>query len=126
MTEDLFDVEGGKSPDADATAVAIVLRLSVQPGAGRSTVAGRRGAALAIRVAPPPLDGRANAAVVELVADLFGVSRADVELVSGERNRQKRVRIRGVTAEEARRVLDGALEDSASGAGRPHGQRRRR
>ncbi len=126
MTDDLFDVELGQLSDAGGTAPAIVLRLSVQPGAGRSVVAGRRGVALAVRVAPPPLDGRANAAVIELVADLFGVSRADVELVGGERNRQKRVRIRGVTAERARRVLDSALEDSASGAARPHGQRRRR
>ena len=102
MAEDLFDVEQPTASDADAP--SIVLRLSVQPGAGRSIVTGRRGDALAVRVAPPPLDGRANAAVVELVADLFDVPRADVDLVGGEKNRQDRVRVRGVAAERARRV----------------------
>lgn len=126
MTDDLFDVEGADASDTDEATPAIVLRLAVQPGAGRSIVSGHRGDALAVRVAPPPLGGRANAAVVELVADLFGVSRADVELVSGERNRQKRVRVRGVTAGRARRVLDAALEESGPASTRSRGRRTRR
>ncbi|MGA8297005.1 MAG: DUF167 domain-containing protein [Acidimicrobiales bacterium] len=125
MTEDLFDVEPVSSQDSDS-AGAIVLRLAVQPGAGRSVVTGRRGDALAVRVAPPPLDGRANAAVVELVADLFGVSRSEVELVSGERSRQKRLRVRGVAAERARRVIDAALDEAASAQSRPSRHRRSR
>lgn len=124
MADDLFDVEQPTASEADAAEPSIVLRLSVQPGAGRSIVTGRRGDALAVRVAPPPLDGRANAAVVELVADLFGVPRAAVDLVGGDRNRQKRVRVRGVAAERARRVLDSALEESASASSRPRSHRR--
>jgi uncharacterized protein len=126
MTDDLFDVEEQAASETNAPAPAIVLRLSVQPGAGRATVIGRRGDALAVRVAPPPLDGRANAAVIELVAELFDVPRADVDLVGGERNRQKRVRVRGVVADRARRVLERALEESASASSRPRAQRRRR
>lgn len=126
MTEDLFDVEPPGVPEADEKAEAIVLRLAVQPGAGRSIVTGRRGDALAVRVAPPPLDGRANAAVVELVAELFGVSRSDVDFVSGERSRQKRVRVRGVGAERARHVLDAALEESPSASSLSRARRRRR
>jgi uncharacterized protein len=126
VTDELFDFEKAEGSDTGQATSAVVLRLAVQPGAGRSAVIGRRGDALAVRVAPPPLGGRANAAVVELVAELFGVSRADVELVSGERNRQKRVRVRGVGADGARRVLDGALEESASAASRSRGRRPRR
>jgi uncharacterized protein len=126
MADDLFDVEGPPSPGADAPAPpSIVLRLWVQPGAGRSVVTGRRGNALAVRVAPPPLDGRANAAVVELVAELFDVTRVGVELVGGEHNREKRVRVQGVNAERARRVLDTALEESESASSRPRSRRRR-
>jgi uncharacterized protein len=121
VTDDLFDVESSDSQDASA----IVLRLAVQPGAGRSIVVGKRGDALAVRVAPPPLAGRANAAVVELVAELFGVTPSDVDLVSGERNRQKRVRVRGISADRARRVLDRALEESASASSRPRARRQR-
>lgn len=124
MTEDLFDVE--QTDDGAAAQPAVILRLAVQPGAGRSSVVGTRGDALAVRVAPPPLEGRANEAVVELVAEVFGVGRGDVELVSGEKNRQKRVRVRGVDADAARRVLDRALEESATQRSAPKGRRRRR
>jgi uncharacterized protein len=123
MTEDLFDVEA-RDDGADSPP-AVVVRLAVQPGAGRSSVVGTRGDALAVRVAPPPLEGRANEAVIELLAEVFGVGRADVELVSGEKNRQKRVRVRGVDADAARRVLDRALAESASKTA-PRGRRRRR
>jgi uncharacterized protein len=121
VNDDLFDVE---SPDTKDAPPAIVLRLAVQPGAGRSIVVGRRGDALSVRVAPPPLDGRANTAVVQLVAELFDLPRADIDLVSGDRSRQKRVRVRGVSADRARHVIDAALEESATSGPRPRRHRR--
>ena len=74
---------------------AIVLRVRVQPGAGRAAVTGRHGDALALRVAAPPIGGRANAQCLEFVADVFGVRKSQVELVSGEKSRQKRLRVTG-------------------------------
>jgi uncharacterized protein (TIGR00251 family) len=56
-------------------------------------------------VSAPPLDGRANRAVVALVADAFGVHKSRVELVAGATSSQKRVLIRGVTPAEAAAVL---------------------
>src|SRR5918995_6900109 len=99
---DLFDVEDD----------AVVLHVHVQPGAGRSAVVGRHGEALKIRVAVPPVEGRANDAAIALLAEAMEVPARDVTLASGERSRVKRVRIQGVTGEEVevrlRLVLDAA------------------
>jgi uncharacterized protein (TIGR00251 family) len=69
------------------------LAVRVQPRAGRSRVAGRHGEALKVQVAAPPVDGAANAAVIELLAAWLGVPRRDVRLVHGERGRDKVVAI---------------------------------
>ncbi|MGA3351625.1 MAG: DUF167 domain-containing protein [Acidimicrobiales bacterium] len=100
MTDDLFDlVSSEKGP------TAIILRVRVQPGAGRSAVTGRHGDALALRVAAPPIDGRANLQCIELVADIFGVSKSQVELVAGDKSRLKRLRVTGVEPGRARDLL---------------------
>lgn len=94
----------------------LVLRLHVQPGAGRTAVVGRHGDALKVRVAAPPEGGRANEACLALVAETLGVSRDAVELAGGPSSRSKRVRVTGVEAEDAARLLADAL---AAGAERP-------
>jgi len=111
MADDLFDVES-----TEEGPVAIVLRVRVQPGAGRSSVTGRHGNALALRVAAPPIDGRANVQCVELVADIFGVRKSQVELVSGEKSREKRIRITGIDPARAR---DAIAQELRSTTGRP-------
>jgi len=73
----------------------LILSLHVQPGAKRSAVAGLHGASLKIRLAAPALEGRANAALIEFLAEQFGVAKRDVKLLSGERSREKRVGITG-------------------------------
>ncbi len=73
--------------------VALVLTLHVQPGARRTEVAGVHGDALRIRLAAPPVDGKANAELVRFLADAFGVPRQQVTLVRGETSRRKVVRI---------------------------------
>ena len=70
-----------------------MLALHVQPGARRTAVAGRHGAALKIRLAAPPVEGRANAALRAFLADAFGVPLRNVVLVRGETARDKVVRI---------------------------------
>ena len=111
MAEDLFELD-----KSDEDAVAVILRLRVQPGAGRSSVTGRHGDALAIKVGAPPIGGRANLACIELVADILGVRKSAVELVSGEKNRQKRVRIVGIEPAQVREAL---ARELSSAAGRP-------
>lgn len=58
-------------------------------------MAGLHGDALKIRVAAPALDGRANEALVEFLAERLGIPKRDIRLVSGERSRKKRFEIRG-------------------------------
>jgi uncharacterized protein (TIGR00251 family) len=108
VVSELFDVspEGG----------GVVLRLHVQPGAGRTAVTGRYGDALKVKVAAPPEQGRANQAVVELVARIAGVKPADVSVVSGESSRTKRLQVAGVDAEDFARLLELALDEASGNA----------
>ena len=82
-----------------------MLRLHVHPGAGRSSVVGRHGDALKVRVAAPPERNQANEACVSLVAGTFGVAEDRVEIVGGSSSRAKRVRIRDADVDEVRRLL---------------------
>jgi uncharacterized protein (TIGR00251 family) len=75
----------------------ILLSVHVQPGARTSEVVGRHGDALKLRVAAPPEDGKANRAVVALVAQTLGVGAGDVELVSGASSRRKRIKVTGLS-----------------------------
>ena len=113
MTDELFDIvheEQSGAPDGPAEKDStVVVRIHVRPGAGRSAVVGRHGDALHLRVAPPPQDGRANEAVRSLVAELFDVAKSSVELVSGDRSRDKRVRVHGVDVDVVRQRIAQAL-----------------
>ena len=91
----------------------VVLSLHVHPGAGVTAVVGRHGDALKVRVAAPPTGGRANDAVVALVAKSFGLASADVELVSGASSRQKRVRLGGLERDDAERLVDTLLANAS-------------
>ncbi len=74
---------------------AVILTLHVQPGAKRSEVAGRHGDALKIRLAAPPIEGRANEALLRFIAELFAVPLRNVELLRGAQSRHKMVKISG-------------------------------
>ncbi|MEK7810803.1 MAG: DUF167 domain-containing protein [Pseudomonadota bacterium] len=74
-------------------AEVIVLTLHVQPGAKRSEVSGLHGEALKIRLAAPPIEGRANEALLKYVADLFSVPIRQVELRHGAQSRHKVVAV---------------------------------
>lgn len=106
---DLYDVEND----------AVVLNVHVQPGSGRPAVVGRHGDSLKIRVAAPPVEGRANEAAAALLADALDVAGREVELASGARSRRKRFRIRGLTAEEVEVQLRLVLDAAGSRIGEP-------
>jgi uncharacterized protein (TIGR00251 family) len=77
----------------------ITLTLHVQPGAKRSEVTGLHGAALKLRLAAPPVEGRANEALLKLIAELFGVPLRQVELRQGGQSRHKVVAVIGSSVE---------------------------
>jgi len=74
----------------------LILELHVQPGAKRSEFAGMHGERIKVRVAAPAVDDKANGALIEFLADYFGVPRRNVSIVSGVKSRSKRVAIEGV------------------------------
>lgn len=71
----------------------LVLTLHVQPGASRTEYAGLHGDAHKIRLAAPPVDGKANDALIAFLAEAFGVRQRDVSIASGASSRRKIVRI---------------------------------
>jgi uncharacterized protein (TIGR00251 family) len=99
---------------------AVVVRVHVQPRAGRTAVVGRHGNALKLRVAAPPVDNRANDTVAALLADVFGVAPAAVTLVSGDRSRIKRFRLAGVDTETIEQAIDVAVERPDQGRAPRH------
>lgn len=84
------------------------LHLRVSPGAGRAAIVGRHGDAWKVRVTQPPENGRANDAVVRLLADTLEVPRAAVTLVSGHTGRDKIVELDGIAPALAERRLASA------------------
>lgn len=83
------------------------LTVRVTPRAGRDEIAGIRGETLLVRVTAPPEGGRANEAVLRLIARALRVPARDVELVRGARSREKAIRIEGLSGAEALARLAG-------------------
>ena len=77
----------------------VTLTLHIQPGAKRTEVAGLHGDALKIRLAAPPIEGRANEALLKFIAESFGVPLRQVELKQGGQSRHKVVAVTGSKVE---------------------------
>jgi len=90
----------------------VLLQLSVMPNAKRTEVDGLHDGALRVRLAAPPIDGRANDALVAWLAKSLGVPRRDVQVLRGESSRRKQVAVT-VSPEVAARWLAEVLAASA-------------
>jgi uncharacterized protein (TIGR00251 family) len=82
--------------------------VRVQPRASRSEIAGVYGDALKVRLSAPPVDGAANVALIEFLADVFAVGRRDVRILAGETSRSKIVEIEGITERTVHDVAERA------------------
>jgi uncharacterized protein (TIGR00251 family) len=82
-----------------AEASEVSLDVLVQPRASRAKVGPVHGDRLKLAVTAPPVDGEANAAVIELVAETLGVPRSAVTVTAGTSSRRKTIRVRGLSAE---------------------------
>jgi uncharacterized protein (TIGR00251 family) len=80
----------------------LTLTLHIQPGAKKTEVAGEHGDALKIRLAAPPVDGKANAALLAFIAERLGVPKSAVTLKSGQASRRKVVEVEGASVEAVR------------------------
>ena len=85
----------------------VELDLLIQPRASRTRVVGEHDGRLKVQLAAPPVDGEANAALVEFLAEALRVRKADVTFARGETGRRKTVRVAGVAAAQAVAALAG-------------------
>lgn len=81
---------------AKAVAGGVELSVLVQPRASRTKVVGEHDGRLKIALSAPPVDGEANAALIEFLSDALGTKKSAVELIEGDTSRRKRVRVTGV------------------------------
>jgi uncharacterized protein (TIGR00251 family) len=97
-----------------ADSVGVTLSVRAQPGAKRTAIVGIYGegtsAQLKIAVNAPPLDGRANAALIEFLAEMFGLPKNAVEMLSGETAKSKVFQLRGVSMARATAVIAKKIE----------------
>jgi len=83
--------------------------VRVQPRASRNAVTGVMGDAVKIALTAPPVEGKANEACINFLANLLNVSRSSVTIASGESSRNKVIRVAGVRASELEQRLRAAI-----------------
>ncbi|MBK5232679.1 MAG: DUF167 domain-containing protein [Thermoleophilia bacterium] len=81
------------------------IKVRLQPRASSNEIVGERGGAIVVRVTAPPVDGKANAALVKLVAKKLGVAKSKVKIVQGETSRDKLLEVNEFGASRATREL---------------------
>ena len=99
-------------PCLSARGDGVLLQLSVMPNARRTEVDGLHNGALRVRLAAPPIDGRANEALIAWLAKSLGVPKRDVKVLRGESSRRKQVAI-AVSYDVAAAWLNAMLSDAS-------------
>ena len=86
---------------------AVTIAVKVVPRASKNQIVGIEGDAVKIRLNAPPVEGKANNALIAFLADALGVHRTQIEIITGHTSRRKIVRVRGATVLEVERRLRG-------------------
>jgi uncharacterized protein (TIGR00251 family) len=86
--------------------MAVFIDVRVIPRSARPGLAGTREGAVLVRVSAPPVDGAANAELIQVLAKALDIPKRQVTIVGGERGRMKRVKLEGVTAERVAEKLE--------------------
>jgi hypothetical protein len=87
----------------------VLLHIHVIPGSAKNAVVGVHDDALKIKIAAPPIEGRANAECVRFLSGLFGVKKSQVAIASGHRSRDKIVSVEGLSGEKMEFILSGIV-----------------
>ena len=88
---------------ADSTGT--VIKVKVIPRSSRTEILGKENDIYRMKLTDPPVEGKANKAVIELLAEKLGVPKREIEIVSGKTGRLKTIRIRGLAAGEVAQAL---------------------
>ncbi len=84
----------------------LLLLLYVQPRASKNELAGLHDGALKLRLTTPPVDGKANKAVLSFLAKLLNIPKSSLTIESGLKNRRKQIRIQGLDEQTVRTLFD--------------------
>ena len=95
------------------TAAGVTLKLQVQPRSSRNQLVGLQGDALKIKLTSPPVEGAVNIACCAYLAKLFGIAKSSVELIAGDKSRQKKVLLLGLDLTTVTAVLKSHLDAAA-------------
>ena len=95
------------------SARGITFAVKVHPRARKNAITGTMGDALKLALTAPPVEGRANQAVIEFFVDLFQIPRSSVTIASGETSRNKVVRVSGMNRAAVEQRLAGALAQAS-------------
>jgi uncharacterized protein (TIGR00251 family) len=82
------------------------IRVKVLPRSSRNQIIGQENGTFKVKLTAPPVEGKANRALSDLLAKKLGLEKGDVEIVSGKRSRLKSVRIKGLSIEEVKNLLN--------------------
>ncbi|WP_413586221.1 DUF167 domain-containing protein [Bdellovibrio sp. HCB274] len=85
------------------------LHLFIQPKSSKNQIVGPHNGLLKIKISAPPVDGEANAELIQFLSKFFKVAKRDVTLIKGDTGRSKTVEISGLTKSEAERLISAAL-----------------
>ena len=83
------------------------IKVRVLPRSSRTEIIGFEDGTYKVKLTAPPVEGKANKALIELLAERLGVGKGRLEIVSGSRSRMKTVRIDGLSAEEVSSFMSG-------------------
>ena len=88
-----------------ALADTFIIALHCQPGAKKTEVQGEHDGRLKLKLAAPPVEGKANEALIQWLSKTLEIRRTNIELLAGDLSRLKRVRVQGLTAEQLKTIL---------------------
>lgn len=93
----------------------ILIRLYIQPRASKNEIVGiHGGTALKIRLTSPPVDGAANSACIEFLANILGIRKSNVEILSGQKSRIKQIKLSGISLQETENLIKSILQQTPS------------
>ena len=84
-----------------------IIRVRVLPRTSKNQIVGMDGGVFKVKLTAPPVEGKANKALVQFLAKKLGLPKRDIEIVSGEHSREKSIRINGLSVEEVMGKLTG-------------------
>lgn len=83
------------------TSEGVIISLSVLPNAPKSEIIGPYNNTLKIKIKAPPIEGKANDAIIDFFSEVFEVSKKNIEILKGDKSKQKQVLIRGLSQKKA-------------------------